>query len=463
MSRCERNAAAKNNLRRWGIGILLGVVVLTGARSTLASWPKGADPTGRYLMGQDDKPFFWLGDTAWNLFQIPNRDDAELYLAARAKQGFTVIQAGIVMGEERVAGTARPNAYGDTAFTGNDPAKPRLTPGNSPSVAEEYDYWDHADYVIERAQAHGLTLGILPLFVGWGGDGYKYLKTSNAYAYGKFLGERYRAKPHIVWILGGDNVANTEEKKAIWNLMAKGITEGVTGSEDYGRTVMTYHCPGGNSSSQWFHAAPWLDFNMIQTWADYKSIPARITADYKLTPPKPTGLGEGAYENGNQYKFPVNALAIRQQAYWSYLSGGYHTYGNTDVWNFSSYKGEAFQDWKLALHAPGATHLGVLRKILDSLEWWKLVPDASVFAGPAQTVALRSLPGGAILVYLSSPAAVSVHLDKIAASGPVQATWIDVRTGARTGAGTFPNKETASFSLPSGWEDALLLLRPADR
>ena len=56
-------------------------------------------------MGQDGKPFFWLGDTAWNLFQIPNREDAELYLATRAKQGFTVIQAGIVMGEERVAGT----------------------------------------------------------------------------------------------------------------------------------------------------------------------------------------------------------------------------------------------------------------------------------------------------------------------------------------------------------------------
>ena len=69
------------------------------------------------------------------------------------------------------------------------------------------------------------------------------------------------------WILGGDNVADTEEKKTIWNLVAKGITEGVAGSEDYGRTIMTYHCPGGNSSSQWFHAAPWLDFNMIQTWS----------------------------------------------------------------------------------------------------------------------------------------------------------------------------------------------------
>jgi hypothetical protein len=200
---------------------------------------------------------------------------------------------------------------------------------------------------------------------------------------------------------------------------------------------------------------------MIQTWSDYKSIPTRIAADYKLTPPKPTGLGEGAYENGNQYKFTVNALAIRQQAYWSYLSGGYHTYGNTDVWNFGSYKGEAFQDWKIALHAPGATHLGVLRKILESLPWWKLVPDPSILAGGTTAVAACSASGDMILVYLSSPTDVFVRRDKI--PRPVQATWIDPRTGDRTPAGTSPDQEASSFSLPSGWEDALLLLQPASR
>jgi len=463
MFRSGRNQAAKSLLGHGVAGVLILALVLTGASRAPASSPKGVDPTGRYLVDQEGQPFFWLGDTAWNLFQVPNREDAELYLATRARQGFTVIQAGIVMGEERVAGTARPNTYGDTAFIDNDPARPRVTPGSDPKVAEEYDYWDHADYVIDRARAHGLTLGILPLFVGWRGDGYKYLKTSNAYAYGKFLGERYRAKPHIVWILGGDNVADTEEKRTLWSLVAKGITEAVAGAEDYSKTMMTYHCPGGNSSSKWFHAAPWLDFHMIQTWGDYKSIPARIAADYKLTPPKPTGLGEGAYENGNQYKWTVNALAIRQQAYWSYLSGGYHTYGNTDVWNFSSYKGEAFQDWKRALRAPGAQHLGVLRKILGSLEWWKLVPDAAVLAGATKALAMRSTQGDTILVYLSNPAAISVRMDKLTGPGAVHATWIDPRTGDRTEAGTFPTRGTSSFSPASGWEDALLLLQPAGR
>ncbi len=380
-----------NHKGMWIGLVALGVTLYAATPEAFASWPKRADPTGRYLVDEAGKPFFWLGDTAWMLFQEPDRAEAELYLAARARQGFTVIQAAVVMGEERVAGTKRPNAYGDNAFQDHDPARPWLTPGNNPDNPDEYDYWDHADYVIDRAQAHGLVVGLLPLFVGWQGDGYKYLRTSNAYAYGKFLGERYRARSNIVWVLGGDNVADTEEKRAIWNAVAKGITEAVAGSEDYSRTLMTYHSPGGTSSSNWFHAAPWLDFNMIQTWADYQSIPARIAADYRLTPAKPTGLGEGVYEEGSQYKFTVDALAIRKQAYWSYLSGGYHTYGNTNVWNFGSYKAEASQDWKLALDSPGVASLSVLKKTLDSMKWWEFVPEPSILEGDSKNVGMRSV------------------------------------------------------------------------
>ncbi len=54
---------------------------------------------GRYLVRSNGKPFFWLGDTAWLLFQMTTREDAELYLSTRARQGFSVIQAAIVMGE----------------------------------------------------------------------------------------------------------------------------------------------------------------------------------------------------------------------------------------------------------------------------------------------------------------------------------------------------------------------------
>ena len=118
-----------------------------------------ASDNGRYLVHPDGKPFFWLGDTAWLLSQMTTREDADLYLKTRAQQGFTVIQAAIVMGEERVGGTLRPNVYGDLAFSNGDPASPLVTPGKRPGRPTQYDYWDHVDYIVERAAAHRIDAG----------------------------------------------------------------------------------------------------------------------------------------------------------------------------------------------------------------------------------------------------------------------------------------------------------------
>ena len=37
----------------------------------------------RHLVHADGTPFFWLGDTAWELFHRLNREEAELYLEDR--------------------------------------------------------------------------------------------------------------------------------------------------------------------------------------------------------------------------------------------------------------------------------------------------------------------------------------------------------------------------------------------
>ena len=47
----------------------------------------------RFLVTADGRPFFWLGDTAWELFHRPTREDVSRYLRKRAEQRFTVIQA----------------------------------------------------------------------------------------------------------------------------------------------------------------------------------------------------------------------------------------------------------------------------------------------------------------------------------------------------------------------------------
>src|SRR6516164_9180824 len=50
-------------------------------------------PNGRYLVDQNGKPFFYLADTCWLLFQRPNHQEVDEYLKDRAAKGFTAIQA----------------------------------------------------------------------------------------------------------------------------------------------------------------------------------------------------------------------------------------------------------------------------------------------------------------------------------------------------------------------------------
>src|SRR6516225_2501952 len=110
----------------------------------------------RYLMTADGKPFFYMGDTAWELFHRLNREDADKYLEKRARQGFTVIQAVAIA---EFDGHTVPNAYGHLPLTNLDPARQAVKDG------PQDDYWDHADYVIDRANANGLYVGFLPT---WG-------------------------------------------------------------------------------------------------------------------------------------------------------------------------------------------------------------------------------------------------------------------------------------------------------
>ena len=59
----------------------------------LRVWDEAGHPCrGRYLVTERGEPFFYLGDTAWELFHRLTREEAELYLKDRAAKGFTVIQ-----------------------------------------------------------------------------------------------------------------------------------------------------------------------------------------------------------------------------------------------------------------------------------------------------------------------------------------------------------------------------------
>ena len=108
-----------------------------------------------YLLKQDGKPFFWLGDTAWELFHRLSREEEKRYLQNRAAKGFTVIQA-VVLAE--LDGLNTPNFYGDKPLINNDPIKPNEA------------YFKHVDYILNEAARLGLIMALLPT---WGDKWHK--------------------------------------------------------------------------------------------------------------------------------------------------------------------------------------------------------------------------------------------------------------------------------------------------
>src|SRR5690606_9933336 len=243
----------------------------------------------RFLQTVDGKPFFWLGDTAWELFHRLTREEADLYLKNRAENGFNVIQA-VVLAE--FDGLRTPNAYGELPLEDDDPTKPREA------------YFQHVDYIVRKAEQLGMYIGMLPtwgdkVFKNTWGTGPEIFNVDNARSYGKWIGNRYKNQKNIIWIIGGDRTPRGEQDVAIWRAMANGIAEGVGGHD---KALMTFH-PQPNAledggSAKWFHRDEWLDFNMFQTGhCRDLDVWDRIQYTYNLTPPKPVLDGEPIYED----------------------------------------------------------------------------------------------------------------------------------------------------------------------
>ncbi|MEL7339967.1 MAG: DUF4038 domain-containing protein, partial [Bacteroidota bacterium] len=76
--------------------LLLCLLTLGTASLNAQMLPLKVHPDGRFLMKSDDTPFFYLGDTAWELFHRCSRFDIDLYLRNRAAKGFTVVQCVLI-------------------------------------------------------------------------------------------------------------------------------------------------------------------------------------------------------------------------------------------------------------------------------------------------------------------------------------------------------------------------------
>lgn len=417
----------------------------------------------RYLQSADGKPFFWLGDTAWELFHRLTREEAEKYLRNRAEKGFTVIQA-VALAE--LDGLNEPNPYGEVPLENNDPTKPREA------------YFQHVDFIIDKANQLGLYIGLLPtwgdkVFTDRWGKGPEIFNPENARVYGKWLGTRYKDRKNVVWIIGGDRNPRNDNDVAIWRAMAEGVAEGVGGHD---KALMTFHPqPNGledAGSAKWFHNDAWLDFNMFQTGhCRENNVWDRIQVAYNLKPVKPVLDGETLYED-HPVCFNANDLGtssaydIRKHAYLDVFAGAFgHTYGCHDIWQMyaphrTPVNGPHFP-WYVAMDLPGAGQMKYLRYLIESRPMFDRIPDQSLIDNARGTNDRVQATRGKdyLFVYSAQGKPFKVNTSAIAGNELI-ATWYNPKNGEIKEAGQFPNKGSREFVPPdSGYgRDWVLIL-----
>lgn len=405
---------------------------------------------GRYLAFDDGKPFFYLGDTAWELLHRLSREDMELYFATRARQGFTVVQT-VALAEHE--GTTTPNRYGRLPLKFTDGLPDPLKPDED----GEYSYWAHVDYAIELAARHGLFIALLPT---WGdkinlcwGKGPVIFDEANAERYGQWLACRYRRCWNIIWMLGGDRPLEARHR-AVVEAMARGIR-----SVD-SHHLITLHPPGCSTSINCAGDAWYIDFHSAQTGHGIEqcyssdAVIRRMAAES----PKPCLDAEPRYEDhpacfdaGIGYYWTADD--VRQNAYWDVLSGACgHTYGNHCVWSMTQTPGNYFPfDWRTALEHPGAEQMRHLLKLRMARDYFSLAPApelvAERFAGMGHMVCARG--DGYAYVYSPLGAPFTLRPDGFEGARALRALWFDPRLGTQQMFAVLPPQGYVLLAPPS--------------
>ncbi len=444
---------------------------------------------GHYLETAEGKPFFWLGDTAWELIHATTREECSYYLRTRARQGFTVIQTN-VLGE--MDGLNRPTPDGLRPFADNDPARPNAA------------YFDRVVQIVDEAASCGLYVAVLP---SWGdkitapwGEGPRIFRLDNlpvVHAYARYLGEKLKGRTNVVWMLGGDRPAWLDASKPgdypqvqgrkmgfsldtdwrpIWREMVVGIKEGAGGSP-----VFLYHPHGGPQAitSVMLANESWLSVNGMQSGhGGGHDVPVwdLVAHDYAVSPAKPTLDLEPNYEDHPVSPWPRwnPALGffrdhdVRKQCYRSVLAGACGvTYGHHAVWGFVGERNDvinhADRDWIDALHRPGAQQMIFLRQLIESRPFFTRIPGQDMVENPSpgnamHTVASRDREGTYAFIYFpTSDQPATIDLGKLKAA-ELRGWWYDPQTGFAHPLGKIAGGERKQFQSPGYGVDWVLVL-----
>ncbi len=348
-------------------------------------------PGKTYFEHADGTPFFWLADTWWkNLCKRMTWEGFQELTADRKAKGFSVVQ---------ICGGPYPDENFFAPSLENEGGQPYLAQDMSVVNPKYFDYAD-------RRLKHLADAGIVPAIVGaWGrGDCNSMDKfgAEKIKRHWRYLVARYGAYP-VIWILAGEIPEETKAGKGPWAEVAT-----------YLRSIDPYHhpltCHTGHGRKLANDDIPVIDFDMVGGNHDERvavapQTVAIVSSAYATKPPMPVLVGETCYEGHMQQGFGD----VQRRMFWqSVLSGAAgHTYGSAGIWhagvegdhgNWGAWARQPYDytTWKEGMNYPGATQLGLARKLLEKYPWQKFEPHPEW--APGCTAA--GIPGEVCFVYL---------------------------------------------------------------
>ncbi|MCR5679517.1 MAG: DUF4038 domain-containing protein, partial [Prevotella sp.] len=285
----------------------------------------------RFLQFENGTPFFWLGETAWLMPEHLNREEVLFYLKTCKEAGYNMAQVQVLNDVP---------AYNIYGVPSHDKKGKLLTD-------VPYSYWDHLDYIVEVAARNDIFIGMVCIWGGLVKDG--KMSVEQAKTYGRFLANRYKDRPNIIWMIGGD--IQGDINAAEWEALATTI------KHIDKNHLMTYHPRGRYTSAKWWSKASWIDFHMFQSGhrrygqrmgnKDYP-IPDNTEEDnwmyvdstWNYKPVKPVLDDEPSYEGIPKGLHDADeplwqACDVRRYAYWSVFAGSCgHSYGHSAIMQF---------------------------------------------------------------------------------------------------------------------------------
>lgn len=393
-----------------------GVVKVTpyrGRNPLFRHGPVGVAADRRHFAHADGTPFFWLGDTWWmGLCRRLDWPRGFRTLAAdRVKKGFTVVQ--IVAGLYPDMPAFDPRGANEAGFPWTEDYG-RINPA----------YFDAVDRRIQNL----VSVGLMPCIVGCWGYFLPWLGVEKMKRHWRYLIARYGAYP-VTWCLAGEGTMAyylSKDREGDARLQKEGWTElarYVKAIDPFAHPV-TIH--PSSSARQCVADPALLDYDMLQTGhGDRSSLPntvKQVRVSHRAAPRMPTVEGEVCYEGIGAYCGPE----LQRWLFWACLLNGAagFTYAANGIWQVNTRQkpygpsphGMTWGNtpWEEARRLAGSTYVGVGKRILERLPWWRLEPhpewtepnwsdslnDEPFTCGKHDVPLAAGIPGQLHLIYL---------------------------------------------------------------